>query len=159
MTSPPEATLCGLTSGCCGRPCSRSSEFGADAAARRSAESLDGTGDSVGETTSEMECRQFCQQARWFAWKGRTQDARQEHMPDFVVWRWLRRSAVEVKQVDPTAHDLEQQRRLDAGGIAPFGGEPGGRLRGHLKSGSAQLRSLTKGRWPGMIVLFDNTAL
>lgn len=111
------------------------------------------------ETRSELLFREFCQQAGWRARRVPTQDRQHRRMPDFVVGRCFRRLAVEVKQVDPNSHDLEQQRRLDAGGIATCGGEPGARLRDHLKEGSAQIKSLTNGRWPGMIVLFDNTAL
>ncbi len=111
------------------------------------------------ETKSEQLFRQFCRRTGWFAWRVRTPDTPGLRRPDFVVWRWFRRAAVEVKQVDPNPDDREQAARLDAGLIASFGGEPGGRLRDAIKDGSAQLKSMTRGRWPGLVVLYDNTAL
>jgi hypothetical protein len=82
-----------------------------------------------------------------------------QRRPDFVVRLGLHRLAAEIKQVDPNPSDLEQARRFHAGGIASFGGEPGARLRDHIKEASAQLRALTQCRWPGIAVLYDNTAL
>lgn len=111
------------------------------------------------ETVSEQLFRVFCRNAGWFAWRVRTQDTKALRRPDFVVWRRFRRLAVEVKQVDPNPADDEQAGILDAGGMASFGGEPGARLRDHIKDASAQLKSLTRGRWPGVVVLYDNTAL
>ena len=111
------------------------------------------------ETRSEALFRQFCRRAWWLAWRVRTRDTAELRRPDFVVWRWFRRAAVEVKQIDHNPNDAEQAARLNAGGIATFGGEPGGRLRDAIKDASAQLKSMTGGRWPGLVVLYDNTEL
>jgi hypothetical protein len=109
------------------------------------------------ETRSEQIFRRFCRLSGWCTWRVRTRDTGALRRPDFVVWRLWHRAAVEVKQIDPNPRDQEQARRLDEGLIAAFGGEPGARLRDAIKDASAQLKSLTRGRWPGLVVLSDNT--
>jgi len=111
------------------------------------------------ETRSEEMFRIFCRRVGWWPWRVRTRDTAELRRPDFVVWRWFRRVAVEVKQINPNPDDVEQNSRMDAGLIATFGGEPGARLRDAIKDASSQLKSMTRARWPGLVVLYDNTGL
>jgi hypothetical protein len=79
--------------------------------------------------------------------------------PDYVVGRFWRRIAVEVKQLDPNPEERQQQAAFDAGKIVTFAVTPGGRVRKAIDDGYPQLRAMTHACWPGILLLYDNLHL
>ena len=76
--------------------------------------------------------------------------------PDYVLGRLLKRVAVEVKQIDPNEAERQKQAAFDAGAGVIFGGVPGDRVRKVIDEGYDQIKSMTRGCWPGIIVVYDN---
>lgn len=79
--------------------------------------------------------------------------------PDYDVWFGDRQVVVEVKQLEPNAEDRAQLLKLEAGGPATFGGEAGKRVRQEITDAKKQLRSRAKGRFPGLLVLYNTAPL
>jgi len=82
-----------------------------------------------------------------------------EQTPDFLLRRFGRELAVEIKQIDPTPAELLEIAKFEAGGISSSSGEPGSRVRNAIAKGAPQLRALTRGRIPGLLVLYDNVPM
>ena len=76
--------------------------------------------------------------------------------PDYLVGRWWRRIAVEVKQLEPNPEERRKQTAFDAGRMVTVGGTPGDRVRKAIDDGYPQLRAMTRGCWPGILVLYDD---
>ena len=76
--------------------------------------------------------------------------------PDYLVGPLFKRIVVEVKQLEPNEEERRQQAEFDAGRIVTFGGTPGHRVRKEIDDGYPQLRAMTHGCRPGILVLYDN---
>jgi hypothetical protein len=107
-------------------------------------------------TISERRFRAFCRQHRLRFKRLPVSPRSGEQTPDFLLRRFGQMLAVEIKQVDPTPAELVEIAKFEAGGISSSGGEPGGRARNAIAKGARQLRALTRGRIPGLLVLYDN---
>jgi len=62
----------------------------------------------------------------------------------------------EIKQIDPNKEEKELIRKLENGEMVTTGGTPGDRVRSKIKSASPQLSKLAKGKYPSIVVLFNN---
>jgi hypothetical protein len=79
---------------------------------------------------------------------------------DFVVWRApFRIFAAEIKQFDRNPEERRIIQDREAGKMVAHGGQPGHRVRSAIDAGSGQLRATTRGWWPGVLVVYDNTGL
>lgn len=80
--------------------------------------------------------------------------------PDYELLVRELRIIVEVKEISRNAHELESDRLLAARGHGLVtGGVPGERVRGKISRCGRQIRALTQGSLPGMLVLFDRGML
>lgn len=79
--------------------------------------------------------------------------------PDYDLPVHDRKIVVEVKQINPNAEEIEQQKKFDAGGQAVMGGTPGGRVREKITAGAPQIRIRAKGKYPSILVVYNNVPL
>jgi hypothetical protein len=76
--------------------------------------------------------------------------------PDYDVYFGAQQVVVEVKQVEPTADEAKEIARWEAGEVITFGGEAGKRVRQEVTDSKKQLRARAKGRFPALLVLYNN---
>lgn len=79
-----------------------------------------------------------------------------EKRPDYEIITAACSIVVEVKQFDPNEREREQVRKLEAGEAGAFYTTPGKRLRNAIGSARRQLRTLSGGRLPAMLVVYNN---
>jgi len=77
--------------------------------------------------------------------------------PDYEVKFSGHRIVAEVKQFDPNDEEAESIRRMEAGGIGGTTTEPGDRIRKAIRSAAKQLKALSKGACPTMLVVYNNS--
>src|SRR5207245_518203 len=107
------------------------------------------------KTKSEVLFEQFCQEQELRCvpvaqGPGRT--------PDYDVYFGAHQVVVEVKQIDPTPEEAERIAKFESGEVRgiSFGGEAGKRVRQEITDSKKQLRGRAKGRFPALLVLFNN---
>ncbi len=80
--------------------------------------------------------------------------------PDYRLTMSRHTVIAEVKQVDPNDEELRLMKQLEEHGhTEAFGGVPGHRAHRKIKKTAPQLRRLAKGRYPAMVVLYNNVPL
>jgi hypothetical protein len=77
--------------------------------------------------------------------------------PDYEVKFSGHRVVAEVKQFDPNKEEAESNRRLAAGGIGGTTAKPGQRIRKAIDDAAPQLKKLSKGECPTMVLVFNNS--
>ncbi len=77
--------------------------------------------------------------------------------PDYEVMLGEHRVVAEVKQFDPNEEEAESIRRMEAGGIGATTTKPGDRIRKAIRSAAKQLKALSKGECPTMVVVYNNS--
>lgn len=77
--------------------------------------------------------------------------------PDYEVKLGGHRVVAEVKQFDPNEEEAESIRRVEAGGIGGTTTVPGNRVRKAIRSAAKQLKALSKGECPTMVVVYNNS--
>lgn len=77
--------------------------------------------------------------------------------PDYEVKFSGHRIVAEVKQFDPNKEEAESIRRLAAGGIGGTTATPGQRIRKAIDDAAPQLKALSKGECPTMVVVYNNS--
>lgn len=108
-------------------------------------------------TKSERLFVQFCQNAGIPCVRVDTASDAQERRPDYRLTGRLGTEIVaEVKQFDPSAEEREQIERSMAGESVVMGGVPGARLRQVIDRANAQLKTLSRGIKPGVLVVYNN---
>ena len=103
-------------------------------------------------TRSEQLFEAFCLQRRIVCRRVPTTTAR---TPDYEIYLSRRKIAVEVKEIGPNRSELAAQQLMRAGEFAIVSAIPGERVRGKISDAVPQLKASTKGRRPGLLVLFD----
>jgi hypothetical protein len=76
--------------------------------------------------------------------------------PDYEVYFGKHLVIAEVKQTDSNEDDLELQKKLHSFGIASGWEESGRRVRLKIDSAKKQLKSRAQGRYPTLLVLYNN---
>ena len=82
-----------------------------------------------------------------------------EKTPDYDVCIDGQRLVVEIKQIDPNPEESLQQKILDAGGMAVGSTTPGARVRSKIAAGVGQIKIRAKGKYPSILVLYNNVLL
>lgn len=77
--------------------------------------------------------------------------------PDYEVGFSGHRIVAEVKQFDPNGEEAESIRLLAAGGNGDTTATPGQRIRKSIDDAAPQLRALSKGECPTMVVVYNNS--
>jgi len=75
---------------------------------------------------------------------------------DYDVYFSCHRVVAEVKQIDPNDDDLELSKQLHSHGIASAWDETERRVLLKINSARKQLKSGSRGRFPTVLVLYDN---
>lgn len=87
----------------------------------------------------------------------RVAEAQNERRPDYEIELTDHRVVVEVKQFDPNPEESEAIRRLEKGGpVTRMGTRFGDRIRKAIQSAAPQLKALSKGECPTMLVVYNN---
>lgn len=105
-------------------------------------------------TESEALFENLCDHSGW-EWS-RVEQAEQEghRRPDYRLSLCQNREViVEVKQFDPNP----QERRQLQARIPTYSSTPGNRIRKAIQSGASQLKALSEGKWPTILVVYDTT--
>jgi hypothetical protein len=104
-------------------------------------------------TQSEKWFEQFCEAQRILISRIEESVSR---MPDYSIELNGQRIIVEVKEIQPNAEErasIEKMRRTGVG--SAVGGTPGERVRGKISDGNGQLKAITNGQLPSLLVLCD----
>jgi len=81
----------------------------------------------------------------------------EQRQPDYIICPCGQTVIVEIKQFDPTPEEEELARQLDEKkSILVNKSPPGRRVRTAIQSGYPQLKALGKGRYPTILLLFNN---
>lgn len=110
----------------------------------------------MSRTLSEGLFEELCEQERWQYCRIPPRDLEGIPTPDYVIGGFWKRVAIEIKQLDPNPAEQEKEAALVAGSVVSFGGTPGDRVRKVINEGYDQIKSMTHGCWPGIIVVYDN---
>jgi hypothetical protein len=109
------------------------------------------------ETISEQLFRELCEQIGIRCDRVAVAEGAGERRPDFrVIGHQGTSIFVETKQFDPSPEEQEQISRTMRGETVVRGGMPGGRLREVIGRANAQLKALSQGRSPGLLVVYNN---
>lgn len=79
-----------------------------------------------------------------------------ERRPDFTIRLSGHAVVVEIKQFDPNDDELRAHQALMRGEVVVSGTTPGDRVRKAIQSAAPQLRSLSRGELPAMLVVYNN---
>jgi len=77
--------------------------------------------------------------------------------PDYELDWAGHRVVAEVKQFDPNDEEAESLERMEAGGISGVSAKPGHRIRKAIGYAAPQLKALSKGASPAMVVVYNNS--
>lgn len=75
--------------------------------------------------------------------------------PDYVAYVPRRKIVVEVKEISPNSNERRAHELARQGQFVITSSTPGERVRGKISDAIPQLKSATKGRFPGLLVLLD----
>jgi len=88
-----------------------------------------------------------------------TKAKEQEETPDYYIYIGQQKIVYEIKQINPNEDELEQQRLFEGGGLVVSGGTPGARVRNKITAGAGQIRIRAKGKYPSILVLYNNVLI
>lgn len=107
-------------------------------------------------TEAEKLFEELCDNSGWQWRRISVSEDEGEKRPDYEIRLQSERfMVVEVKQFDPNPAEravLEQKVRV-------FRTEPGDRIRKAVRSGAGQLKTLSEGRRPALLVVYDNVGV
>lgn len=106
------------------------------------------------QTKSEYEFEKFCGLMHIFY---RKVHESQQQRPDYEIVLSDQQVLVEVKQFDPNPEEQEVIILQNQGKASAFSIEPGKRLRKAIHEANRQLKSLSKGKIPSLLIVYDNT--
>lgn len=108
-----------------------------------------------GRTLSERLFEQFCEENRIVASRIEEGELR---TPDYEIRFGEHRVVVEVKQFDPNKEDRAHAEMAKRGWPVAFFEDSAKRVRLKIQDAREQLKRLTGGQCPAMLVLFDNVS-
>ncbi len=79
--------------------------------------------------------------------------------PDYEIELASHRVVTEVKQFDPNKEEAEFIRRQQVGDACVTSATPGHRIRNAIGSAAPQLKALSKGECPSMVVVYNNSGV
>ena len=80
-----------------------------------------------------------------------------EPRPDYLIDLNGIKVVAEIKQIDLNPEEEKKLRRMEKGEAISFSNVPGSRVRSKISSSSKQISNISKGKCPGILVLYDNT--
>jgi hypothetical protein len=79
----------------------------------------------------------------------------EDQTPDYEIFLPRRKIVVEVKEITPNAEERRAEEELRLKGFSVGSMTPGDRVRKKISDASPQIKTRTKRRFPGLLVLFD----
>jgi hypothetical protein len=108
-------------------------------------------------TISEILFERFCRREGLKFSRIKPSESPGMKSPDYQIQSPRGPVIVEVKQFDPNAEDKRNAQLLEERGYGDaIGGEPGARARIKIQSGARQLKARSEGRFPTVLVLYNN---
>jgi hypothetical protein len=111
------------------------------------------------KTESEILFETFCAQIEIRCEPIPTKPKENEVTPDYDIYPNQQKVVIEIKQIDPNAEEITRQKIVDAGGVAGTSGTPGARVRSKIAAGAGQIRIRAKGKYPSILILYNNVPL
>ena len=111
-------------------------------------------------TDSEELFEQFCKMNGLHCERVPTASEDEEQRPDCRV-TGLRETTivVEIKQFDPNPEEENAIKKMSQGQMAGFRSVPGDRLRRAIRKADGQIKTLSQGKHPGLLIVCDTYAL
>jgi hypothetical protein len=107
-----------------------------------------------GKTKSEALFEAFCDRCRIQYNRVCTGEGK---TPDYDICIKGRKVVVEVKQFDPNPEDIAAEKELAEKHCVVYGkGQPGDRVRKKITEAGPQISSRARGKYPSILVLYDN---
>ncbi|MGB8698733.1 MAG: hypothetical protein WCD18_04890 [Thermosynechococcaceae cyanobacterium] len=106
------------------------------------------------KTKSENLFEKFCD-LNQIPWE-KIEESSLAKRPDYQVEFFGQDFIVEIKQFDPNKEERDLIRRQQQGENIAFSINPGERIRKAIRSANSQLRQLSKGTIPTLLVVYDN---
>jgi hypothetical protein len=103
---------------------------------------------------SESLFEKFCD-SNQILWE-RIEESSATRSPDYKINLSGQDLIVEIKQFDPNGEEQEIIKRKEQGECIAFGINPGERVRKAIRKANSQLKQLSKGTIPTLLVVFDN---
>lgn len=107
-------------------------------------------------TLSEVLFEQFCRD-KGIGCKPVT--VGRKRTPDYDIYLPRRKVVTEVKEITPNPTERAAEAALRRGKFSVVSITPGERVRGKIADASPQIKARAKYRYPGLLVLFDNSFL
>ena len=108
-------------------------------------------------TKSESSFERFCETNRLSFQRIATASDDGESRPDYqVTGHDATILFAEIKEVTPNTEEREHQRLILEGKVGSFSTTPGARMREYVAKANPQLRSLTRGTAPGLLVIYND---
>lgn len=104
-------------------------------------------------TLSEKLFEQYCT-GRGIRWRRIVEGVTQK--PDYELFMPRRKVIVEVKETTPNADERRAAAELKQNRFAVTSLTPGERIRSFINKAAPQLKALTRRRFPGVLVVFDD---
>jgi len=79
--------------------------------------------------------------------------------PDYLISISGLKVVAEVKQLNPNKEDKAKYKEFKEKGFAVGDSPPGARVRGKITDSAPQISSLAKGKFPGLLVLYNTVPL
>jgi hypothetical protein len=108
---------------------------------------------STTRTRSERLFEEFCSRKRI---RFRRVAASKARTPDYDVFLPRRKVVVEVKEFTPNPQEVRAAEELRRNKFSAVTMTPGDRVRKKITQAAPQIRSRCRGRFPGLLVLFDD---
>jgi hypothetical protein len=105
-------------------------------------------------TKSEQLFEAFCEQIA-VEWR-RVPEARKRR-PDYEIYTNNTRIIAEIKQTDPNEEEKNLEKRQRKGEAVVFGTTPGERIRRALRAANPQLKQLSCGKLPALLIMYNNS--
>jgi hypothetical protein len=80
-----------------------------------------------------------------------------ERRPDYKIYTNGTRIITEIKQSDPNEEEKGLEKRQRKGEVVIFGATPGERIRRALRAANPQLKQLSCGELPALLVIYNNS--
>ena len=106
------------------------------------------------QTKSEQLFEAFCEQIA-VEWKRIPES--NERRPDYEIYANGTRIIAEIKQIDPNEEEKGLEQRQHKGDVIVFGATPGERLRRALRAANPQLKQLSCGKLPALLIVYNNS--
>lgn len=106
-------------------------------------------------TKSEILFENLCKHCN-IPWRRVEKEGDKGKLPDYEISPLGHLIIVEVKQFDPNVEEKQAIKQMERGEVGTTGTKPGDRIRKAIHAAAPQLRALSRGQVPAMLVVYNN---